>query len=210
MSPRTAAALRGDDAHSLREHLIASAARLIAEEGTAGLTVRGIARAAQVADGVLYNHFANKEELIALALEAYVRSVEEGLGGQLPEAGSGTVEQNLRTLVHRGFDLHIAILPAFAGLLSQPKVLSAYGSLVPSDVDPVPVRTALADYLGAEQRLGRLDDSASVEAAVTMISGAWHDLVLRGLLRGAVPGDRPGDALVDDLVRTVLIGIASR
>ena len=49
--------LRGaGDGQNLREHLIATAARLIAQRGTGALTVREIARAAQVADGVLYNY----------------------------------------------------------------------------------------------------------------------------------------------------------
>lgn len=58
MSPRRAAVLRdGRGKQSLREHLIATAERLIARRDTAGLTVRDIAREAQVASGVLYNYF---------------------------------------------------------------------------------------------------------------------------------------------------------
>ncbi|MGW0176898.1 helix-turn-helix domain-containing protein [Rhodococcus sp. NPDC003322] len=203
MSPRTAAALRGDDT-SLRDHLIEAARRLIAERGTAGLTVRDIAREAKVADGVLYNHFAGKEELLALGLDAHVRAVDPP--APVPEPGSGSVEVNLRTLVRRGFALHIAIVPAFAGLLSQPKVLSAYASLPKATA---PAREVLADYLRGEQELGRLAAFADVPAAVTLISGAWHDLVLRGLQAGPVPpAAEPDDRLIDALVATVLRGIA--
>jgi AcrR family transcriptional regulator len=203
MSPRTAAALRGDDT-SLRDHLIEAARRLVAERGTAGPTVRDIAREAGVADGVLYNHFAGKEELLALGLDAHVRAVDPG--APVPEPGSGTVEANLRSLVRRGFELHGAIVPAFVGLLSQPKVLSAYASLPKTSV---PLREVLSDYLRGEQELGRLAAFADVGAAVTLISGAWHDLVLRGLLAGVVPGSvEPDDRLVDSLVATVLRGIA--
>ncbi|MFD1814986.1 TetR/AcrR family transcriptional regulator [Rhodococcus gannanensis] len=203
MSPRTAAALRGDDT-SLRDHLIEAARRLVAERGTAGLTVRDIAREARVADGVLYNHFAGKEELLALGLDAHVRAADSGRPA--PEPGSGSVEANLRVLVRRGFALHAATVPAFAGLLSQPKVLSAYASLPKASV---PLREVLADYLRSEQELGRLAAFADVPAAVTLISGAWHDRVLRGLLSGDVPGaTEPDDRLVDSLVATVLRGIA--
>ncbi|MFG1675885.1 TetR family transcriptional regulator [Micromonospora sp. NPDC049282] len=59
MAPRRAAALRGGE-QSLREHLIAAAARLLDRRGPAGLTVRDVAREAGVADGVVYNHFADK------------------------------------------------------------------------------------------------------------------------------------------------------
>ena len=56
--------LRGaGDGQNLREHLIATAERLISSRGTAALTVREIAREAGVADGVLYNYFDGKEEI---------------------------------------------------------------------------------------------------------------------------------------------------
>ncbi|MGW0042709.1 hypothetical protein [Rhodococcus sp. NPDC003348] len=55
----------------------------------------------------------------------------------------------------------------------------------------------------------RLAAFADVPAAVTLISGAWHDLVLRGLQAGAVPpAAEPDDRLIDALVATVLRGIA--
>lgn len=214
MSPRTAAALRDGDAHrTLREHLVASAERLIARGETAGLTVRAVAREAGVADGVLYNHFANKEELLALALDAYVRSVESGLGA-VPEPGTGTVEVNLRTLVARGFAAHVVILPAFAGLLSQPKVLAAFARLADAEGAPA-MRATVADYLRAEQRLGRVSASADVAAVAVMISGAWHDVVLPRLFRGEpTPEDAAAeqvpDGLVESLVATVLHGIGAR
>lgn len=208
MSPRKAAVLRDGGGQSLREHLVAAAERLIAQRGTAGLTVRDIARAAQVADGVLYNHFAGKEELIALALQAHVQTVRRRLG-ELPAAGSGTVEANLRAYVVYGLALHTAILPAFAGLLSQPEVLS----LLTDMPDPVGkehgLKAELTAYLRAEQDLGRLARYARAEAAATMVVGACHELVLPHLFRGSASTSLevpPG--FVDDLVATVMNGIA--
>src|SRR6185312_10916582 len=98
MSPRRAAVLRdGEGDRTLRDHLIATVARLLTERGSAGLTVRDIAREAQVADGVLYNHFADKEELIALGLGVYLHRVMGETMAALPQrAGEGTVPDNLR------------------------------------------------------------------------------------------------------------------
>ncbi|MGH3242089.1 MAG: TetR family transcriptional regulator, partial [Spirillospora sp.] len=115
MSPRKAAALRsGDGDRTLRQHLIDTAERMLAERGTAAPTVREIARAAGVADGVLYNHFAGKEELLALALRARAESVGARLG-PLPEPGTATVEENLRAYIRHGLTVHNALLPALAG-----------------------------------------------------------------------------------------------
>jgi AcrR family transcriptional regulator len=208
MSPRRAAVLRDSGDQSLRGHLIAVAERLIAQRGVAGLTVRDIAREAQVADGVLYNHFADKEELLAYALHAHVQTVERNLGAPPQQAGSGSVEANLRTYLAHGLALHTALLPAFAGLLAQPKTLHRFAELPNPAASGLGLRVALADYLRAEQALGRLAPGANVDAAATMIIGACHELVLPHLLQGATaaPVQIPPD-LVDDLIGIVLAGI---
>jgi AcrR family transcriptional regulator len=207
MSPRKASVLRGGD-QSLRDHLIAAAESLMARRGTAGLTVRDIAREAQVADGVLYNHFADKEDLLAQALHAHVRSVERSLGELPGQAGVGTVEANLRAYIAHGLALHAAILPAFAGLLAQPKVLTRFAGLPNPMAGGQGLRTYLADYLRAERDLGRLAPDADTDMAATMIIGACHEFVLPKLLSGAVGTEievPPGFA--DDLVATVMNGI---
>jgi AcrR family transcriptional regulator len=207
MSPRRASALREGD-QSLRDHLIAAAEALIGRRGTAGLTVRDIAREAKVADGVLYNHFTDKEDLLAQALHAHVRSVEGSLGPLPARAGEGTVADGLRAFVEHGLRLHVAILPAFAGLLAQPKVLTRFAALPNPVAGGRGLREHLAGHLRAERDLGRLAPDADVEAAATMVVGACHQVVLPPLLSGVPAGEievPPGFA--GDLVATVLRGI---
>jgi AcrR family transcriptional regulator len=208
MAPRRAAALREGDDHSLREHLIAAAERLIARRGTAGLTVREIAREARVADGVLYNHFADKEELLALAVHAHVRTADAALDPPHGPAGSGTVEANLTGWIDRNLALHAAILPAFAGLVGHPGVLARLARLP----DPVGggggLREELSNYLRAEQRLGRLAGDADVDAAATMLDGACHELILTHLFSGSADVELQVPAgFAADLVATILNGI---
>jgi AcrR family transcriptional regulator len=128
MSPRKAAVLRGGD-ENLREHLITTAAQLIDQRGSAGLSVRDIARAAQVADGVLYNYFADKEDLLAQALLAHVGAIM-GSATPMPAAGTGTVAENLELFIDRGLSILVRVVPAFAGLQAQPKVLSRFHEMV--------------------------------------------------------------------------------
>jgi AcrR family transcriptional regulator len=132
VSPRKPAALRGSDGPGLREHLIATAAALISEQDTAGLTVRGIARAARVADGVLYNYFEDKDDLLAHALLAHVATVMSGRP-PMPPAGAGTVAGNLELFIADGLATLAQVVPAFAGLLTQPKVLTRFHAMVGGD-----------------------------------------------------------------------------
>ncbi len=236
MSPRKPAVLRDGDGQDLREYLIATAARLIGQRGTAGLSVRDIAREAQVADGVLYNYFEDKEDLLAHALLSHVGAVMTS-APLMPSAGTRTVAENLRLFIDLGLEVLRRVTPAFAGLLSQPKVLTRFHAMVggdaafggaeadegrdahgqadrrtgPGHTGPLGLPDMLATYLHGEQRLGRIDDDADIDAAATLIIGAIHGQVLPRLLFN--PRDshaRTPPDFARRLAHIVLSGIAPR
>lgn len=219
--------MQAGDAPNLRDHLIATAARLIGQRGIAGLGVRDIAREAQVSDGALYNYFEDKEDLLAHALLAHVGNVM-GSAQPMPRPGSGTVAGNLARFIDMGLDTLIRVTPAFAGLLSQPKVLTRFramvggdeafgaagtdppGTVAPGEADePRGLPDMLAAYLRAEQQLGRIGSGADVDSAVTLIVGAMHGQILPRVLFGP-PGQPVAtpSGLSARLVGTVLSGIA--
>jgi AcrR family transcriptional regulator len=133
MSPRKPAVLRDDSGQNLRDYLIATAARLIDQRGSAGLAVRDIAREAQVADGVLYNYFEDKEDLLVHALLAHVGNVMNSAPQLLPAPGEGTVAENLQAFIDGGIATLLRVTPAFAGLIGQPKVLARFHAMVGGD-----------------------------------------------------------------------------
>jgi len=224
--------LRDRDGENLREHLIRTAARLLDERGSAGLAVRDIAREAQVADGALYNYFEDKEDLLAQALLAHVATVMSE-APRMPEAGTGTVAENLTVFIDRGMESLYRVVPAFAGLMSQPGVLRRFHEMVGGDqafaapagdaeprdqepgVDGSPEPRSLPDilrhYLAGERRLGRIDDGADLDAATSLIVGAVHGQVLPRVLF-APPGSRPATppGLAAQLARTALRGLEPR
>jgi AcrR family transcriptional regulator len=196
MSPRKPAVLRdGGEEQNLRGHLIATAARLIDQRGTAGLAVRDIAREAKVADGALYNYFEDKEDLLAHALLAHVGAVMNDTP-RLPPAGTGTVAENLRMFIEHAFEVLKRVTPAFAGLMSQPKVLTRFHAMIGGDAafgnapddhhetdgGPAGLPEIITDYLRAEQQHGRIDPSADVDAAAMVIVGVIHGQVLPRVL----------------------------
>ena len=239
MSPRKPAVLRDGDGRDLREYLIATAARLIGQRGSAGLAVRDIAREAHVADGVLYNYFEDKDDLLAHALLAHVGSVMNAMP-RMPEAGTGTVGENLGWFIATGMDTLTRVAPAFAGLMSQPGVLVRFHAMVGGDPafgtpgprddgadgqpEPEPdeerdgerdaprgLPDILRRYLRAEQRLGRVGRAVDIDAAVALVVGAIHGEVLPRVLF-APPGSQvtiEAD-LAGRVAATVLAGIAPR
>ncbi|MBH0779215.1 TetR/AcrR family transcriptional regulator [Nocardia bovistercoris] len=198
MSPRKAAAL--PDNRDLRAHLIATAERMLEKQDDATLTVRAIARAAGVADGVLYNHFADKEELLATALRAHIDDAHRRMG-PLPEPGTATVAENLGVHVREGLAVHRAILPVLTLLLGRPALRDRLGASHGAERD---WRDLLTDYLRAERDLGRLAPDADPEAAAAVLVGLCHDRVLAALLPGVVPTTA---ASVERVIATLLAGI---
>ena len=125
--------LRDDSGQNLRDYLIETAARMIDQRGSAGLAVRDIAREAKVADGVLYNYFEDKEDLLVHALLAHVGNVMASAPRLLPPPGEGAVAENLRVFIDGGIAVLLRVTPAFAGLISQPKVLTRFHAMVGGD-----------------------------------------------------------------------------
>jgi len=227
MSPRQPAALRDSGDRDLRQHLLATAARLIKERGSAGLSVRDIAREAQVADGVLYNYFDDKDDLLAQALLVHVGSVMAAVP-PMPPAGTGSLAENLRRFIETGIGTLTQVTPAFAGLLAQPGVIRRFHEMVGGDraftgltnetgetsipdlagSNPRSLPEIATAYLLDEQRMGRLDPAADVEAAAVMLVGAIHGLVLPRVLfspPGTIPAPLTG--IAGRLAATILRGI---
>jgi AcrR family transcriptional regulator len=251
MSSRKPAVLRDDSGQNLRDYLIETAARLIDQRGSASLAVRDIAREAKVADGVLYNYFEDKEDLLVHALLAHVGNVMASAPRLLPPPGEGTVAENLRVFIDGGLANLLRVTPAFAGLISQPKVLTRFHAMVGGDAafdpaaedagdsaqeagggpgsgegaagggpgedgdrgtspgEPRGLPDLLTAYLQGEQRLGRIDATADIAAAASLIVGAMHGQILPRVLF-APPGTPvsipPG--LSARLADVVLEGIA--
>src|SRR5271154_5340479 len=102
--PRSPAQSHGVKAtESTRERILASAARLFAQQGFAGSSMPAIAKASRITAGAIYKHFRSKGELL---LEVVKRSFEStplfmqnltaGTAGALPRLASVYTEPELK------------------------------------------------------------------------------------------------------------------
>lgn len=210
MSPRRAKAVSGrvgdDPAIALREHLIDAAERLLAQRQVSAITTRDIARAASVSDGVLYNYFTDKNDLLLTALVRRYGRILAEFGSDLPEPGTGTVEGNLVTYLEAALDLIAQTLPITAGLLGEPALLHGFIAAIHHEpFGPHQVLHPIGDYLAGEQRLGRLAP-ADVRAATTLLFGAAFvqasATLVGGRRRDEVAGELPAT------VRVLLAGLS--
>lgn len=191
---------RGVAIPDARERLFAAAERVLLREGPAGLTNRAVTEEADCAKGLLYNHFADLDDFVAqLVLDRFERVAAEV--APLPaRAGRGEVRENLA-------DAALALLGASgpavaAAALSRQgvthRVRTAWEAGAPG---PDTVEDALARYLEAERRLGRVPADADCAMLALALAGTVHHL----LMYGERPADGPG--LIRRLVAALVPGV---
>jgi AcrR family transcriptional regulator len=209
MSPRPAKAVRGrlgnDPATALRDLLIDTAERLVEEKPASSITTREIARTAGVSDGVLYNYFADKNELIITALVRRYTQAVSRYDVAVPSAGSGSVEENLVTCARAAIDLVASAVPMAGTLLSEPELLERFFTEVHTHpLGPHRLVGPVAEYLSAEQAAGRLG-ALDVDAAAVLLLGPAVMLGLT-IVMGGVPRDQVVGQ-VPAIVATLLRGL---
>jgi AcrR family transcriptional regulator len=202
------------DATTLRDHLVAAADELLDAQSAGNLTTRKIARHAGVSDGVLYNHFADKTDLVLAAMVRRYGRLVERVEKTTPRAGEGTVLGNVQSYGRGLSQVEAEVMLHGAALLSDPPLLQRFWAEIhrsPFGIDRL--RAPLRDYLDDEQGRGRVSAEVDVDAAVTVVFGACAMVALtRRLNRTADPAqlDRHLDAALAAAVGGFGASVAKR
>jgi len=153
--------------------------RLLALHGLGGLTTREIARAAEVSDGVLYNHFADKDALILEALGLELADLGSRFRKAMPVPGTATVEANLIAIARACTAYQLGGLPLVGALLGRDELLPRFLKLAHTgDSGPQHVVTMIADYLEVEIQAGRIAVDADSTTVSIMMFGACQAQLL--------------------------------
>ena len=194
---------RGD---ATRAKLIDATLRVVREVGYARATTRAIAEAAGVAEGTIYRHFPTKPALfVAAVMERNAPLVE--WAARLPgRAGTGTVTANLVECLSRLSGLRDEMLPLELAMLTDPELAAQRVSALASRPGGIPAGPPefIADYLAAEQRLGRVRPDMDARAAAVVLLVTLFGLSLRPPYAGADPD------LLQAAVELFVDGIAPR
>jgi AcrR family transcriptional regulator len=165
---------------TIETSLVDAAASLLAERQTTAVTARDIARRAGLSDGVLYNYFEDKPELVLAALTHSFERLGAELEEALPEPGAGEIAQGLRQAARALLRFHERSWPMIASVAADPALLRRFLVAIHAPGQYAErVRRPVADYLRAEQRLGRLA-AADVDSATDLLIGGTAILALNG------------------------------
>jgi AcrR family transcriptional regulator len=166
-----------------RARLIEATRSVVGEVGYAHASTRAIAQAAGVAEGTIYRHFPDKASLFFAALLESNAPVVSWVATLPARAGDDTVEANLTDAAIRLASLRDQIMPLELAIAADPELAAqrrqAMAAAGPS-LPPGPPE-AVAAYLAAEQRLGRVRGDIDPREAAEVFLGMLFAL-------GAMPG----------------------
>lgn len=183
-----------------REEIAEAALAVIAEHGLGRFTTAAIARRVGIAEGTIFRHFRNKEEIVAAA----IRWLGDLFAASLP----GDVADPLERL--RSFFLaRLALIqahPGVARLLFSDQLAAAAGDESAHLVRGLRerstsfVRSCLEDAAAA----GRLRSDLAVDDALVLVIGTALALVQHGeLLADGIPVVRRAERVWSTLLRLI-------
>jgi AcrR family transcriptional regulator len=205
---------------AMRDRILAAAVTVMRERGVTNTTTKEIARVAGVAEGSIYNHFANKTELVAASMTEVAGGIRDALTRLSGRVGASTVEANLAELAEAEITFFAELLPITGPVLGdhelrewlrrggphadspasrrqdtpgaeEPTGQAGQGG-VPA-LGPVLGHVALAGYLEAERGAGRLvADARPAYLAAALIGACQQYAFLRLLTPAATVSELAG------------------
>ena len=162
-----------------KERLLAATERLLSSHGLGAVSTRDIARAANVAEGALYNHFGDKAELILAVVLHQLGDFPEVLHNLPLQVGQNTVQKNLEHVLESAFAFHHRITPLVCSLFADQELLvKVRGMMNERSMGPGRGAFAIAAYLRAEQQLGRVAASAVPETVAELMMAVSFNTAL--------------------------------
>jgi AcrR family transcriptional regulator len=190
MTPRSAAqfqALRAD----AQDRLERAALRVFARRGYAAASVRDVAREAGVAQGLLYNYYRSKDELLVAVFRRSMADVQVSFAAAA--AGDAPPAERIARLVRGSFAVlreHLAFWRLVYGVRYQPDVVAALGPDLQAWTEGI--RGELEAHLRAA---GRPDPAVGARLLFAAIDGVAQHFALE-------PEHYPLDAVADRLIAT--------
>lgn len=187
--------------HSTPQRIADAAIAVVARQGLDALSVRTVARAADVAPGTVQHHFPSRSRLLDAALDRVVERQQARVAATgHHDSALAALRSGLRALLpldDERRDESVVWLAFTAAAASSSTVAARHGEVVAL------MRARLADAIGLAREWGELGPDVDPARAAVLVAAVTDGLVVHGLAAGA--GERDGlGRLCDDAVDRLL------
>jgi AcrR family transcriptional regulator len=188
-----------------RQRILDATHRLLVQRGLARLTSKAIALESGLAEGTIFKHFGTKDHLLLMVVREHLPAFTAVASAD--RAGSGTVYENLVQMGLASIAYAEALIPIAAGVLADADLLARQREVLPPG-GPARNFKHVADYVAAEQRLGRLDPEADPLTVAQLLLGPCFQWAFHRQILGQAPLPFNDEQFVGRIVETLLRGAA--
>jgi AcrR family transcriptional regulator len=168
-------------------------------------------KAAGLAEGTLYNHFRDKDEIFMAVLQRKVGEFAHAIQDLPLRVGQATILDNLRPVAEAAAGFHIKVAPLVCSLLADQKLLAeTRGRMQERRVGPQRSLESLAAYIGAEQRLGRITSEVDAATVAGLILGTSFHMAVLDHFSGHPPDERQSRGRMQRAIQALVIGLTPR
>lgn len=183
------------------ERIVAAARAVMLRDGFARATTKAIAAEAGCSEALIYKHFPDKTHVFVAVLDAGAPGLRSLLSGLVERAGTGSVRVTVQEVTTALVDFYVTTFPIAAGVFGDRRVLEGHrAGLRRAEAGPEMVNHAVAQYLEAEQAIGRLPADPAPTALAAALVGACFQVGFFAALHGTEPDVSTVHELVDALV----------
>ena len=187
----------------VRAAIIEAAEVLAVEKGFIGVTTKEVARAAACSEGSIYNHFADRSDLLAQVVANRMLAITAELADGSVEIGA---DGSMYPLVAAVGHAYAELVALSTSLFADPAVLQRFNAVLQErGATPSELREAVARRLHAGQQAGILRADVDADAIALLLTGACHEIGLHRYLSGAAPASTDAaTTTVADTLQTLL------
>jgi len=189
-----------------RQHILEATERVIQSRGLAGATTKEIARAAGCAEGTLYKHFHDKEELFLAVIQEHLPDFVLKVNEE--NAGQRTLSANLQETALAAIRYYDQLIPLAVSLFADSELIDRHRKWMQAqNTGPQRIYERVAAYIEAEQRLGRIDSTLDAFSAASLLLGPCFQYAFLRSFIGTEPFAVSDAQFVVELIATLLKGL---
>jgi AcrR family transcriptional regulator len=189
--------------------MLDAAAHVMRTRGMARATTKEIAKAAGYSEAALYKHFRDKTEIfLAVLAERVPSSLGSMLANLRERSGKESVQDTLQELAREALGFYYETFVMAASVFSEPQLLAAHRAEVRQrDAGPHHVSDVVANYIAAEQDLGRIRANVDPRAAADLLLGACFQHAFLSRFADTTLDDEAAERIAAGLAQTLFSGL---
>ncbi len=189
-----------------RQHILEATERVLQSKGLARATTKEIAREAGCAEGTLYKHFHDKEDIFLAVIQEHLPDFVLKVSEE--DAGKRSLNASLQEIALAAIRYYEQLIPLTVSLFADSELIERHRMwMQEQNTGPQRIYERVTAYIEAEQRLGRIADSLDAFSVASLLLGPCFQYAFLRYFTGAEPFRFSGAQFMVDIVTTLAKGL---